>query len=442
MRSGQDLQFARLSSSAIPASNSNFGPIALLMIGIAIPSSLTFNLGDFKFYAARLAVALLLAPAFLRMFRKGRHLVWCDLFTSLASAWMIVSILIAGSYDSMSSTVAIVLEFWGAYAVARGFIFGRQAIEAFVKMLKPVVVIVVAFAVLDQLAGIWVLNAVIGPLVGVPLGWVPEFRGGFVRATSIFPHPILYGTFCAVAAAVFLYARQRVFVGLSLFGCVLAMSSAPFMVSFIVIAVYGYDIVFNRFNWRWKAFTAVVALFFAIIYGVTNNPTSWVISHLTLDPSTGYFREATWDRAFYNIGLSPLTGYGFGDIGDPVVKEFFDNASVDAVWLVLALRFGIPVVPLLLLANISSYYGGAGKQRIGRAQDAYMSNVRTGFTIAVWVLMLAGLTVHYWNSLWLFWGLCLGIRAGFQERGAEQQAARAIPPHSYALADACAGEWR
>ncbi|MDR3489983.1 MAG: O-antigen ligase family protein [Bradyrhizobium sp.] len=353
-----------------------------------------------------------------------------------------MSILIAGRYDSLSSTVAIVLEFWGAYVVARGFIFGRPAIEDFVKMLKPLMVVVVAFAILDQLAGIWVLNALIGPLVGVPLGWEPEFRGGLVRATSIFPHPILYGAFCAVAAALFIYARQWAFVGLCLFGCVLAMSSAPLLVSFIVIAVYGYDTVLKRFNWRWRAFTAVVVLFFAIIYVVTNNPTSWVISHMTLDPSTGYFREATWDRAFYNIGLSPLTGYGFDEIGDPVVKEFFDNASVDAVWLVLALRFGIPVVPLLLLANISSYYGDGGRKRIGNMQDAYMSHMRTGFTIAVWVLMLAGLTVHYWNSFWLFWGLCLGIRAGFLEGGAEGWPVRAAPPTCYALANVTACDQR
>ncbi|CAH1669328.1 conserved membrane hypothetical protein [Hyphomicrobiales bacterium] len=436
MRNGQDFRSAGEFTGALSAQSSHSGAIALLLLSLAVPSTLTIYLGDSKFYLARLVIIILLVPASLLLLRKGRRLVIADLFMTLASVWMIAAILIAGRYDSLSSVLAVFLEFWGGYVVARGFIFGRPAIEAYVDKLKPVVVIVVLAAMMDHVSGYLVLNSLIGPLVGVPLDPTPEYRAGLMRAMSVFPHPILYGTFCAAAGAVFLYARQWAFAVLSLFGCVLSMSSMPLLVFGIVIGVYGYDTVLNRYSWRWQLLVAIVAGFFAVIFVVTTHPTSWVIAHLTFDPSTGYFRQATWDRAFYNIGLSPLTGYGFDEIGTPVGREFFDNVSVDAVWLVLALRFGLPIVPLLLLANICSFYGGARKRRIRRTFGVYMNDLQTGFTLAIWVLMLAGLTVHYWNTLWLFWGVCLGIRAGFQEGyGAGRAGAASLLPRPYANAN-------
>ena len=394
------------------ATRSNAGAIGLLMLSLAIPSTLTFYIGGTKFYAARLVVAILLMPALAKLFARGRRLIACDALTTSASFWMVAAIVIAGQYEFLSSSLAVVLEFWGGYLVARGFVFGRPAVDVFLRYLKLVLVIAVAAGLLDHLAGRLVLNSIIGPLVGEPLGWEPEYRSGLIRAMSIFPHPILYGAFCAATGAIFLYARQWPFVGLSFFGCLTAMSSAPMLAFFIVLAVYSYDSVLHRQSWRWKGFVAGIVAGFAFIFAVTQHPVSWVIAHLTLDPSTGYFRQATWDRAFYNIGLSPLTGYGFGDIvhDDPAEQDFFDNASVDAVWLVLALRFGLPVIPPLLLACLSSYFGD-GPAR----SSARNPSLRTGFTLAIWILMITGLTVHYWNTMWLFWGVCLGVRASMKE---------------------------
>jgi len=31
------------------------------------------------------------------------------------------------------------------------------------------------------------------------------------------------------------------------------------------------------------------------------------------------------------------------------------------------------------------------------------------------VFMFSGLTVHFWNYMWMFWGVCLGVRASLRE---------------------------
>ena len=80
----------------------------------------------------------------------------------------------------------------------------------------------------------------------------------------------------------------------------------------------------------------------------------------------------------------------------------------------MALRSGFPLVVLVLLANIASFRSNHSSSA-QHSDDPYVSNLRTGFTLALVVLMFVGLTVHYWNNIWMFWGICLGIRVSLEE---------------------------
>ena len=44
-----------------------------------------------------------------------------------------------------------------------------------------------------------------------------------------------------------------------------------------------------------------------------------------------------------------------------------------------------------------------------------MDRLRMAFTLVIVTLAIVGLTVHYWNGLWIFWGLCIGIRGSIRE---------------------------
>ncbi|MFK4505761.1 hypothetical protein LPJ38_33195 [Bradyrhizobium daqingense] len=388
-------------------------PIAtwLFFAGVVLPADMSFLLGSAKFNPERLVIALLLIPALFLLLQKGRRFVACDLFVLLAAVWMLGVSAQENRPSELSSAGAVTLELLGGYIVGRAFFFGRLAVAEFIKGLKIAVTIIVAVAMVDHMSGKLVVNSFLG------LNSEPEFRNGLMRAASVFPHAISYGTFCTAAGAIFLYSESRLsrigWVGVAFLGCFLAMSSAPMLMFMVVLSVFSYDRLMKSNPWRWKAFAAVIGAVLAFIYLTTNNPTSWIVAHLTLDPSTGYFRKATWDRAFYNIGFAPWAGFGFGDIGAGL--EFFDNASVDAVWLVIALRFGIPIVVFMLLANVTSFYVGFGRKSVGPTLDEYMDRMRSGFTLAVMTLVLVGLTVHYWNTMWMVWGAYIGIRASLYE---------------------------
>jgi hypothetical protein len=44
-----------------------------------------------------------------------------------------------------------------------------------------------------------------------------------------------------------------------------------------------------------------------------------------------------------------------------------------------------------------------------------VSRMATAFTMVLVIFMFIGITVHFWNFVWIFWGLCIGIRASIYE---------------------------
>jgi hypothetical protein len=176
----------------------------------------------------------------------------------------------------------------------------------------------------------------------------------------------------------------------------------------IIVSSYLYDRLLSTFSWRWGLFWAVAGALACTIFLVTNAPLGWIITHLTLDPQSGYFRYLIWDAALARIPESPWTGFAFNRLNDDIL----DN-TIDSVWLVYALRFGVPTIGFLFLANISAAWPA---QRPGGPDDAsFSARMNTGFTIMLLMFMFIGLTVHYWNYMWIFWGLCLGIKVSLKQ---------------------------
>jgi O-antigen ligase len=194
-------------------------------------------------------------------------------------------------------------------------------------------------------------------------------------------------------------------------GCILSLSSGPILAFAIIISTYVCDLLLGRYSWRWKLVGAILALFLLVLSIVTERPVSWILSHLTLDASTGYFRLYVFQYIYQQINESPLVGYGFGSIGD---DEFLSNVTVDCVWLVNAMRYGFPMVVLFFLANLTAYTSLISSGR-RRGTDPFVAKAATGFTLTITAFMLVGITVHFWNATWMFWAVCIGIRGSIKE---------------------------
>ncbi|RXG91473.1 hypothetical protein [Bradyrhizobium vignae] len=406
---------ARVASTRTAGGSYSALPAWLVLVGAIIPAAqVQLYVGGAKFTAGRIGILLLLVPALIRLFQKDRHGLASDFFVCIVAGWMFAAAYYTSGMDAISSTAAETLEFLGGYIVARAFFFGPDATYTFTRVLKRVIACIVLLALADNLSGHLIVQEKFSAVFGGFAPLAPDYRWYWVRAAATFDHPILLGAFCATACCIFLFSERRqssklFWAGLSLFGCLLALSSAPLLSCSITLALYVYNALLKRYGWRWHALNLLLGVAVVVILSVANHPLGWIVSHLTFDPVSGYFRMLIWDAAIPRILDAPFAGHAFSSLQDDIL-----DTTVDAAWLVFALRFGIPMIFFLALSNIASFLPVRSNFR-GTIEDTRLSDLRTGFTIAVAMLMFTGLTVHYWNYMWIFWGVCIGIRSSLRE---------------------------
>ncbi len=266
---------------------------------------------------------------------------------------------------------------------------------------------------LDTASGRWLSHDIAAAIFQNPV-LSPVFRGNMIRATSSFDHPILFGVFCGTVLAIFLFWEKnpvkRIFlVGVCFLGCFLSQSSAALMCFALTIFAYSYEKLLRGFAKRWLVFWGIFLVSLATVFLIANHPIGWLISHLTLDPVSGYYRMLIWDSALVRIAESPIFGYTIDSFDEDIL-----DATIDSVWLVDALRFGVPVVVLLILLNIAACLPTKAI-RNRTANGAYVEDMHLAFTIVLILYMFAGITVYFWNYSWIFWGVCLGIAASLRE---------------------------
>ncbi|MEH2479028.1 hypothetical protein V1282_002385 [Nitrobacteraceae bacterium AZCC 2146] len=386
----------------------------LALIGIILPAwEMHVYIAGAKFTAGRMGVVLLFLPALGMLCQRGRRTVLSDLFAFLTAAWILCAAVYTSGASSISSAGAESLEFIASYVVGRAFFFGPAALNTFVRALKVLATAAIILALVDVLTGRWAAHDVAAAMFGTSaLG--PVFREGVVRATSTFDHPILFGTFCSLISAIFLFweansLRRIIFVALCFVGCVVSRSSAALMCFMIIIAAYAYNNLMFQIRARWVALWTIFAVILAVIFLVSEHPIGWVISHLTLDPVTGYYRILIWDAALDRISQSPVAGFSLQLFNQNIL-----DSTVDCVWLVVALRFGIPTSIFLFLTNVTACLPAKRSYQM-QVRNTFSERMSLAFTVVLLMFMFAGLTVHFWNYMWIFWGVCIGIRASLRE---------------------------
>lgn len=384
----------------------------LALAGIILPQELEISLGaGARFTPGRFAAALLFLPALFTLFKKGRSLLLCDFLVFATVAWMLIATFSASGISEIPTAGGDGLDFLGGYLISRAYFCDERSLDTFVRVLKVFVIIAIAFALADNLSGRLITHDMFTAIFGAA-PYQGEFRNGWVRAASTFPHPILFGIFCALTAAVLIYwetgaLRRNVAVGVCFFGCVLSLSSAALMTFLMVLVFFSYNRLLRHYWWRWLVLWIAIGTFVLAVCLAAEHPLQWVLSHLTLDPQTGYWRILIWDTASGYVDQSPWVGYAYQKTGNWIL-----DGTVDSIWLVYTLRFGIPMVILFFFATLTSFFPS---RRSARRDDFHMDQMRRAFTLVLVMFIFTGLTVHFWNFMLMFWGLCLGIRASLRE---------------------------
>ncbi len=101
------------------------------------------------------------------------------------------------------------------------------------------------------------------------------------------------------------------------------------------------------------------------------------------------------------------------------------SPTVDAFWLVVAMRAGLPAV--LLLALAIAWLARTALRRSARDPRPEVGRIAMGWTMSLLALCLVGCTVHYWNVLHAYLFFFLGLAGWLADPVRARAPARARP---------------
>lgn len=386
-------------------------PILLLLASFLFPTEFSAYIAGLRLPPHRLAILLLLPFALYRMV-LGRDLR-LRTFDALILAYAAWTIWVFAEHEGRDGFVyggSLALEALGGYLIARAFVRTTADLRATTKAVFAAVGVAALFALPETLLGQLFTHDLLKQITGYLHPVSVETRLGLTRAYGTFDHPIHYGTFCAALFALYWFSeardrnRQR---NAGLFGVAtfLGLSSAPLL----CLGLQGGMLVWERTTRTiasrgWLTFAAIAGIYIGMSLVSNRTPIEFIATGMTLDSWTGYYRLQIWENGLLNVWAHPWTGIGLADWVRP---WWMVSDTVDAFWLVITMRQGIPAFLLLALA-IVLLARGVMKNR-HRHSDRDVRRIAMGWMMSLIALSLVGATVHYWNVLHAYFFFVIGL---------------------------------
>jgi hypothetical protein len=133
---------------------------------------------------------------------------------------------------------------------------------------------------------------------------------------------------------------------------------------------------------------------------------SVIVRYLTLNPWTGYYRMITWEYAAADVWRSPWVGIGFEGFTRPV---WMTSPSIDAYWLLTAVRFGLPCALALGLATVIALIM---LMSVASQSDQRDRSFFIGVAISLLVMAMLLFTVTLWGTTLAWFTILLGSAVG------------------------------
>jgi hypothetical protein len=395
--------------------------LQVILITVFLPEGMSFFVGGLRLTVTRvlfLALAPLVLTKFAHKIATGRYVfIASDIFVPLASVWMFVGpIVTAGLGDSLAHSGPVVLEFLIAYFASRVLLTRDGQGLAFAAFMCTIICVVVLDATLDVLSGRYFTREVVGALTGYAKIFYlngDEIRFGLLRAAGPLEHPILYGFACMIGLLTSFWVKvpgRPLCIAICATGLLISFSSAPLQSALTGFALLAYGRLTSTIRHRWLLISSVAAIGAATVLLTVPSPFGHLIEAVTLDPATGYYRLFIWSL----VGPLALDNPYFGV--NPIEIDAVYSGTIDSVWLVLAVTYGMPASIFVGLSMIGACSRPTSGLRTRLApQDARFGTV---LGIIMFLIILAGATVHFWGSIWILIGLLTGVRAHLGEIGA------------------------
>jgi hypothetical protein len=332
-----------------------------------------------------------------------------DILMLLSATWGAVVLLSTHGIDNgLQSAGIFVIETFGAFLFARRYIRDAFAFQRMVKSLLLMVLLLLPFAIYENVAGSPILIELFGKMFPVYNIVIDEPRLGLRRAQGPFEHFILFGVVCSSAFALSFYAfgaatrlGGRLASGLVAMAVFSSLSSGALLSVAVQLILIVWDKITAKVTRRWILLaTIVITSFFVVDLTSNRTPFEVFISYLTLNADTSYMRVLIWHYGTQSVMEHPILGHGLNDWERPS----WMGGSIDNFWLENAVRYGIPGF-LFFAGGVLSVCFGLGRLRNLSFQVAQF---RKGLIITICGLVVALCTVHVWDAPYVLITFLLG----------------------------------
>lgn len=374
--------------------------------------------GALRLTPYRIVLLMAFMPALSRLLsgRAGKTTI-VDTLVLLHLIWTFSAIGYHHGFDfALESGGIRIVELGGAYLVARAYIIDQKTFMGAVALLLTIICILAPVTLFESISGIHLIRKFTAAIFGHSFTGIGD-RLGLTRAFGPFDHPIHYGV---VAASLLGIAVFRPFPQLGLpkiprfpkyaviTGAVSSVSSgalASLMTQFLLLL---WEKKSRLTPSRWKKLTGLILFLYIVVDMISNRGAMKVfLSYLTFSPGTAYNRIIIFDYGIQDVWRNPIWGIGFNVWTRPT---WMHSTSMDNFWLVQAVSFGLPgffTIALPVLIALSKNWHNMSE----RARK-----LRTGWTISMIGMILSACTVHFWNSLFVYFAFFLGLGGWFLQQ--------------------------
>lgn len=389
-------------------------PVLLFLFIVSLMTPVVLNAGPFALSPSRLFVLLAFFPV-MGMWLVGRAGPYRlqDFTLLFAASWAALSVIVIhGVANGYERAGFLFLEMVGGYFFGRTVIRSAQDFRVYMKLVMGALIFMLPFAIVETRSGEPMIIAALSQFIETEPLVDTTRRLGMERAQVIFPHPILYGVFCAAmlgpvvrglnyGAGAF---RSVLRVLLVMGNTICSVSSGAWLMFLVQSAFLVYDKIFRSIRTRWLLwFLAVAALYLLVEVAANSSPFKVFVRYFTLNSASGHYRIAQFDAAVGNVISNPLFGRAYSGW----VRPRWMIPSIDNYWLVLTIRHGLPMFMVFLSGILITMY------RMGRLKFAnpWVHEIRAGYLIGLGGFLLAAITVHVWSNtnVWFMFFLGSGM---------------------------------
>jgi O-Antigen ligase len=399
--------------------------IAALFLLSLLPQ-ISFHIGPLLLKPYRVFLLIAFVPLLVRLCSGAAgRMVAVDWLMIGASLWAALALMVNHPIGETVEPIGVIfIELLGAYMVGRVCIRSAEDFRRVVKVLFFVTLLLLVFAALESLTRQAVLLQLLGQ------GWAAVDTGirfGLRRAQTVFAHPIHYGVFVSAGLGFAWYALRpdaglltraacAVVIALSTF---LSLSTGALLAFVMQCGFIAWETVTAPHPKRWRVFAwGALAGYVVLDLITTRSPFHTLVNYASFSHGSGYNRILIWQYGTDNVAANPVFGLGLNDWEKP---EWMSD-SVDNFWLLLTMQYGLPFIAMFAGALFLIL------RRVSRRElaDPVDRACRAGYLTTFGGIVIAGGTVHYWQTMFAFVLFLFGTGLWMISGGARPEPAGAV----------------